>query len=246
MCIRDSSLIEQSRNALTCKTPVNADGFGLAWYLNHAEPCLYKDTHPAWSDANLKQISHQTKASLILAHVRASTGTATSRNNCHPFSSGNWSFMHNGQVGGHEKIRKYLDSYIPEEFYSARYGATESEAIFLMAMGFGLSKQPISAMERAVGMAENLSRSKGCTPHMRFSACWSDGEKIYAARYASDNFAPSLCYLRTDEGAIVASEPLTSNTSDWTHVSSDEAIVITSNDIRHANFTPLSEATVEH
>ena len=232
----DHSLVHQSRNALICKSPVNADGFGLAWYLNREEPCLYKDTHPAWSDANLKQISHQTNASLFLAHVRASTGTATSRNNCHPFSCTNWSFMHNGQVGGHEKIRRNLDAQIAERFYPFRYGATESESIFLTAMSKGLSEQPISAMAEAVGLAESLSRCTGNTPHMRFSACWSDGETIYAARYASDAFAPSLCYQLTGEGVVVSSEPLSEDTQNWIHVEPGEAIIATKTKVMHKRF----------
>ena len=31
--------------------------------------------------------------------MRAATGTATSRANCHPFAHGQHLFMHNGQVG---------------------------------------------------------------------------------------------------------------------------------------------------
>lgn len=242
--VPEHSLVDQSRNALICKTPVNADGFGLAWYNNREKPCLYKDTHPAWSDPNLKQISHQTKARLFLAHVRASTGTATSRDNCHPFSYANWSYMHNGQVGGQTKIRKNIDALIGEQFYAHRHGATESEAIFLIAMGLGLLEQPITAMANAVRMVENLSRDKGNAPHMRFGACWSDGEKIYAARYASDKFAPSLCYLKTDEGVIVVSEPLSSDDGEWTYVEADEAIIVSSEGVTHTKFSlaePIDE-----
>lgn len=238
--VPEHSLVVQSRSALICKTPVNADGFGLTWYLNREEPCMYKDTHPAWSDPNLKQISHQTKASLFLAHVRASTGMATSRNNCHPFASERWSFMHNGQVGGHSKIRKALDSLIPEKLYHDRYGATESEAIFLIARGIGLSEQPISAMARAVGIVEDLAQNKGDTPHMRFSACWSDGKKIYAARYASDKFPPSLSYCETEDGVIVVSEPLSGDSDDWIQVGSGEAITVTADGVQHSEFLPTA------
>lgn len=86
----DQSLVTQSRSALIGKTSLNADGFGLAWYGDREQPCVYKDVHPAWSDENLKQIASHTKARLFLAHIRASTSTAVSRNNCHPFSKGRW------------------------------------------------------------------------------------------------------------------------------------------------------------
>ena len=221
---QEQSLVIQSRNALIGKTPINADGFGLAWYSERETPCFYKDTNPAWSDANLKQLTHHTRSHLFLAHVRASTGTATSRNNCHPFGVGKWSFMHNGQAGGHDRIRQELDGMIPPDLYSYRLGATESEAIFLIAHGEGLDVDPIGAMERAVQRVEDLSRRRGTMPYLRFAACWSDGDRLFAARYASDRFAPSLHYKACEDGFIVSSEPLDANSGEWTEIPANTAI----------------------
>ena len=86
--------------------------------------------------------------------------------------------MHNGQAGGHEKFRQALDGLIPADLYEFRYGATESEAIFLIAMGLGLPQNPISAMARAVQIVQKLAEEKGARPYMRFAACWSDGERL--------------------------------------------------------------------
>lgn len=84
-----------------------------------------------WSDPNLRSLTRHVKSGLFLAHVRASTGTATSRNNCHPFVHDAWSFMHNGQVGGYDQFRRDADMMIPDSLYPARRGATDSEALFL-------------------------------------------------------------------------------------------------------------------
>ena len=223
---QEQSLIEQSKNALIGKTTINADGFGLAWYQDHETPCIYKDTHPAWSNANLKQLTRHTRSGLFLAHVRASTGMATSRNNCHPFSVGKWCFMHNGQAGGHAKFRQALDALIPAELYEFRYGATESEAIFLIALGLGLEQDPINAMERAVRMVQKLAQEQGERPYMRFAACWSDGKRLFAARMASDRFAPSLFVKRCEDGHIISSEPLENGCEDWVEIAAGEAIEI--------------------
>ena len=51
------SLIEQSHAASECKTAINGDGFGLAWYGDHEEPGIYCDILPAWSDRNLRNIA---------------------------------------------------------------------------------------------------------------------------------------------------------------------------------------------
>lgn len=233
---QEQSLVEQSRNALIGKTSVNADGFGLAWYAERNTPCFYKDTHPAWADANLKQLAHHTKAKLFLAHVRASTGMATSRNNCHPFGVNQWSFMHNGQAGGHERFRQALDGMIPEQLYDYRFGATESEAIFLIALGEGLENDPIGAMARAVDKVEALSREKGAAPFMRFAACWSDGKSLFAARYASDKYAPSLCFKKCLDGFVISSEPLDTDNGEWIEIPAGTAIKTQGSNIEYHAF----------
>lgn len=204
------SLVRQSHEAVECKSAINADGFGLAWYGERAEPGLFRDILPAWSDPNLASLTQQVKSRLFLAHVRASTGTATSRNNCHPFAVGRWTFMHNGQIGGYDRFRRDAEMMIPDALYAHRRGATDSEALFLVALGEGLDLDPKGAIERATARMESLSRQKGAAPHFRMTAALSDGEKLYAVRYASDEHAPTLYHRWSDSrsGRAVVSEPL--------------------------------------
>lgn len=211
------SLIHQSHCASECKTATNADGFGIAWYGDHPEPGLYRDVYPAWSDPNLKSLVRQVRSGLFMAHVRASTGTATSRNNCHPFAVGEWSFMHNGQVGGFGNFRRDADMMVPEALYPHRKGATDSEVLFLVALSEGLAEDPCGAMERAVARFEDLSRRKGTTPHMRMTAAFSDGRKLYAVRYSSDAVTPTLYYRWSESrgGMAVVSEPLEVGEQGW-------------------------------
>lgn len=213
----DHSLIHQSIRATESKTPMNADGFGVAWYGQRPEPGLFRDTYPAWSDANLKSLTAQVSSRLFLAHVRASTGTATSRNNCHPFVVNRWSFMHNGQVGGFETFRRCADMLVPDELYCHRKGATDSEVVFLLAVAEGLDSDPKTAIARSVGILEQMSREKGTLPHFRMSAAFSDGETLYAVRYATDEFAPTVYHRWSDThgGRAVVSEPLVSTETDW-------------------------------
>ena len=216
------SLIHQSHCATQCNSAINADGFGLAWYGERAEPGLYRDVLPAWSDPNLKSLTAQVKLHLFMAHVRASTGTATSRNNCHPFAHGTWSFMHNGQIGGFEKFRRDAEMMIPEELYSDRKGATDSEALFLVALGEGLDADPRGALERAAARFISIAKAKGAAPYLRMTAALSDGKKLYAARYSSDEQVPSLYYRysETRQGMAVVSEPLEDGQGDWTEIAS--------------------------
>ncbi|MCB2055271.1 MAG: class II glutamine amidotransferase, partial [Geminicoccaceae bacterium] len=94
-----NALIHQSLRARLAPTVTNGDGFGVGWYGARPEPGVFRDILPAWNDPNLRNIAQQVRSRLFMAHVRASTGTATSRANCHPFAFGRWLFMHNGQIG---------------------------------------------------------------------------------------------------------------------------------------------------
>ena len=214
------SLIRQSQGATRCVTPVNADGFGIAWYGERPEPGLYRDVMPAWSDPNLRSLVGQVRSGLFMAHVRASTGTATSRNNCHPFAAGRWSFVHNGQFGGYDGFRRHADVLIRDEDYAHRKGATDSEALFLIALGEGLDADPRGAMQRAIGKLSDLARRHGTAPHVRATCALSDGRRLYALRYSSDAQAPSLYYRwsETRQGWAVVSEPLETDETDWTEV----------------------------
>ena len=214
------SLIRQSHGAVRCQTPVNADGFGLAWYGERDEPGLYRDVMPAWSDPNLRSLTATVKSPLFMAHVRASTGTATSRNNCHPFAVGRWSFMHNGQFGGYDGWRRAAELLIPDELYPHRKGATDSEALFLCALGEGLQNDPCGALARATARFEALARLRGTAPHVRLTCAFSDGRRLYAARYATDDHAPTLFHRWSDSrmGRAVVSEPLETDEADWLEV----------------------------
>jgi glutamine amidotransferase len=214
------SLIHQSHGATQCHSAINADGFGLAWYGERPEPGLFRDVLPAWSDPNLRSLTAQVRSGLFLAHVRASTGTATSRNNCHPFVHGCWSFMHNGQVGGYDAFRRDADMLIPEALYPSRRGATDSEALFLLAVAEGLDDDPRGALERASARFIALARRKGAAPHLRMTAAMADGKALYAVRYATDEAAPSLYHRWSDsrDGRAVVSEPLETDQTGWEEV----------------------------
>lgn len=214
------SLIHQSHCATQCHSATNADGFGVAWYGDRPEPGLYRDVMPAWSDPNLRSLTRHVKSGLFLAHVRASTGTATSRNNCHPFAEGRWAFMHNGQIGGYDRFRRDADMMIPDTLYPARRGATDSEALFLVALAEGLDSDPRGALERAAARFITLARAKGASPHLRLTAALSDGQRLYAVRYATDAAAPSLYHRWSDSrgGRAVVSEPLEAEEGGWQEV----------------------------
>lgn len=236
------SLIAQSHHALEAKTPTNGDGFGVAWYGTRSEPGLYRDILPAWSDPNLKSLCRQIASPLFLAHVRASTGSATSRLNCHPFVHGRWSFMHNGQIGGFEKLRRRLEAKLSDELYDSIEGGTDSELLFLLMLQQNLESDPAGAAERAAGIVTAIAKQAGINPHLRLTAAFSDGETLYAVRYATDNFAPTL-YVgepRKTRGRCLVSEPFDQDGCAWEAVPPGSFVTVTATSLKIRPFSPVA------
>lgn len=208
VCAPARSLVHQSLHAEEAKTGTNGDGFGLGWYGEREAPGLYREIRPAWADENLKSLCGQVRSRLFFAHVRASTGASTTRANCHPFAHGRHLFMHNGQVGGYARIKRRLEELIPDAFYDARLGTGDSEAIFLAALADGLAQDPIGAMARTLKRITGLMRAAAIDEPLRFTAAYTDGETLWAYRWACDAKPPSLYYRETETGLVLVSEPL--------------------------------------
>ena len=151
------SLVVQSQRALESTASTNGDGFGMGWYGEHAEPGLYREVCPAWSDENLRYLCRHIRSHLYFAHVRASTGTPIMRPNCHPFACGRWMFMHNGLIGNWGRLRRKVESLVPDELYPLRIGTTDSEAAFLAIMGAGAGSFAVIKIMETEGI--NLAQS---------------------------------------------------------------------------------------
>ncbi len=232
--LQKNSLISQSLKATKSSFATSGDGFGVAWYGGKKTPGLFKDVLPAWNDENLRQLSQHVKSGLFLAHVRATTGTGVSRANCHPFTYGKWSFMHNGQIGNWPLLRRDIESMISKDYYNYRLGTTDSEALFLLALSCGLEKDPVGGIKKAIEKVQILIEAYGATEPLRLSAALSDGKSIWAFRYSSDHQSPSLFYgtpdLHKKQGQsrminTIASEPFDDDSDHWTPVGESKVIL---------------------
>ncbi|MDB5571528.1 MAG: class glutamine amidotransferase [Hyphomicrobiales bacterium] len=221
----ERSLIAQSLHASEAPSPINGDGFGLGWYGERPEPGHYRELRPAWSDENLRSICAQVRSGLFFAHVRAATGAPSTRSNCHPFVHGRRMFMHNGQVGGFAHVKRRIEALIPDEHYGGRMGGTDSEAIFLAAFGAGLAHEPIAAMACTLKRVGAVMQDAGVAEPLRFTSALTDGETLWAFRWASDGQAPSLYYRTTGDALVVVSEPLDGEQGCWREVPQGCALV---------------------
>jgi predicted glutamine amidotransferase len=231
------SLVSQSMAAREARTVVNGDGCGLGWYAERPEPGLYRGILPAWSDRNLVSLCRQIRSGLFLAHVRAATSGEVSTGNCHPFAHGRQLFMHNGQIGDYPRLRREVEAMIPDALYGERRGTCDSEAIFLAALGRGSEIDPAGAY--AATLRDILALNGGPDEALRFAAVHSDGERLFAFRWASDGQPPSLYAKLDGSSVLVASEPCGCDPSGWQPIPPGSVLEVADGEARLRRFDPL-------
>ena len=249
----DHSLIDQSRCARQNVETTNGDGFGVGWYAEGPTPGVYRDTHPAWNDANFRHLTDHVCSGLFLSHVRAATGTPVQDTNCHPFAFDNWLFQHNGSIPEFAKLKRQLLFDVDPDLFTAIEGSTDSEVLFFLALTFGLRDDPASALARTIGHVERARAQSGVDRPIFFSACATDGKRLWAVRYSSHAQSRTLYHsrhlhaLRTldggysllPEGAVlVVSEPLDELSEHWEEVPEASLLTVESGSVTIGHFEP--------
>lgn len=195
----------------------NADGFGVGWYHNNTfidksyatginTAAVFKDTLPAWSNTNLREICAATRSNCIVAHVRAaSKNTGVSQQNCHPFKAGRLLFCHNGRIADYIKVRRALTSQLTDEAFVNVRGTTDSEGIFALMLTFlskdGASdespftqtepfghKRLVAAVKKTMRAIESLMHEAGLTEtYNTLNFSLTDGDTLVVTRFCNKN-----------------------------------------------------------
>jgi predicted glutamine amidotransferase len=233
---RERSLIDQSLHSRLGATTTNGDGFGVGWYDDRQLPRLYRSTHPAWNDRNLRELAAGVASPLFFAHIRAATGTAVQETNTHPFRHGRWLWMHNGVIRDFSRIRRELLLAVDESVFQSIEGTTDSEMMFYLALSFGLEDDPIGGVERMVGHVEDVGHAQGIEHPIQMTIATTDGRSVWAFRYSSEGESRSLFFSTrmdtlqalypdagelvglSEETRVVVSEPLGDLPGVWNEV----------------------------
>ena len=249
----DHSLIDQSRHARQNVETTNGDGFGVGWYAEEQTPGVYRDTHPAWNNANFEHLANHIHSGLFLSHVRAATGTPIQNTNCHPFTFENWLFQHNGSVPEFGKLRRQLMFDVAPELFSSIEGSSDSETLFFLALTFGLRDDPPAALARTMGYVERARKDAGIETPIFFSACTTDGKRLWAVRYSSNNQSRTQYHSRhihalrdihgtyeplPDGAVVVLSEPLDELAEHWEATPESSLLVVEDGETTISPFSP--------
>ena len=252
------AIVDQSLHSRMGAETTNGDGFGLGWYGSRKGPAVYRSVTPAWSDVNLRELAAHIESPLFLTHIRAAIGSPVQQTNCHPFRHGRWLFVHNGYVGDFHDLRRDLMLALDPEHFAAVQGSTDTEVVFRLALTHGLEDDPLAAMARTIGHVEESARRLGQTPMVQGTFGISDGESVWAVRYATEGTARTL-FASSDVEAVqklypdnkrlgemrahdrlIVSEPFSDLPGVWEEIPQSSSVRVAADGVfEHQDFRPL-------
>ncbi|KAL8429121.1 hypothetical protein Efla_003174 [Eimeria flavescens] len=180
--------------------------------------CVFTSLKPAWADRNLFNLAEKIASRLFFAHVRAASstlgishcagcdgglpqwavanGSVSTELCCHPFRCGRFLFMHNGSVGGFNRIRRELLSLLPDPMFSFAITNSCIDSACLFAIFLALLPDKPTEPSSPSAMKEAVQQ-------MISTICWlldreqieeitlinivvSDGECIVATRFVTN------------------------------------------------------------
>ena len=71
----EQSIIDQSLHARLGAYTTNGDGFVIGWYGNSRRPTLFKSTHPAWNNRDLREVAGQIRTPLLYTNSLLKLGS---------------------------------------------------------------------------------------------------------------------------------------------------------------------------
>jgi predicted glutamine amidotransferase len=256
------SLIDQSLHSRLGAETTNGDGFGIGWYSASGEPGVFKSLEPAWNDRNLRELSAHVESHLFLAHIRAATDTPVQQTNSHPFRHGKWLFVHNGFVGDWFTVKRDLALAVDPALFPLIEGSADSEVLFYLALTLGLEDDPPGAVERMVGLVEEVGHRHGVKYPFQGTIATTNGERLWAFRYSSEGKSRSLYFSSSydslkalypddprlgdfdEESRIVVSEPLGDLPGVWNPVPEASWGLVQPGPDELGSFTPAAPAAV--
>lgn len=265
------SLVKQTIDARMLAM-LNLAGIGvMAWdaqSVNPAQPFVYRNTHVAVFDRNLRALAAKIRAHAMLAHVRGvpyNSAVQINEQNVHPFRFGEvrLAMAHNGDLAGFRDHRFDLLRFVKPEFARRIEGSTDSEWIYAILVSS--LEQPygpvdpddlLNALQKTLHVIREVRTSHGITRSSSVNLMACDGDTLMAVRFTFDfgrfetsqlqgtsRFLSQWYTLGRDYGlhdgewkltggasaadsVLVASEPLTRDTSVWVEVPEYSALVV--------------------
>ena len=141
-------------------------------------------------------------------------------------------------------------------------GTTDSEVLFYVALTLGLEEDPPGAVERAIGLVEEIGHRHGVKYPFQGTIATTNGEKLWAFRYSSEGKSRTLYFSTAydtlkalypddprldavdEETRVVVSEPLGDTPGVWNPVPEATWGVVQPGQDEIGTFRPSAPAAV--
>ncbi|MFJ1759695.1 ergothioneine biosynthesis protein EgtC [Amycolatopsis sp. NPDC088138] len=211
---------------------VNADGFGLGWYLGpDAAPLRHRRSTPLWTDEALPPLAAALTTHAFVAAARnGTTGMPVTEAAAAPFTTGRWLFSHNGVVRGFPDSLAELAKTLPITELLTLEAPTDSVVLWvLLRARLAAGEDPLSAVVWLTTAVE------AAAPGSRLNFLLTDGETLIGTTWTH-----ALSLLETPEGVLLASEPVDGDPR-WTPVPDHHAVRATAAGVE---LLPLTEEDI--
>lgn len=196
----------------------NIDGLGIVWYTSSnadfergdtgesgdgtqkegLRPAMYKSVQPPAHDLNFRSICTNTETRVLMAHIRAASGTPITPVNNHPFIFGRHSFMHNGAITNFSLLKLDLCQKMSAPAYANIQGGTDSEHMAALYISYLTNfdneasfEREYSAEQMATAMTAMITTVLELQANIlgpkaipnSLNLCATDGVKMVACRF---------------------------------------------------------------
>jgi glutamine amidotransferase len=184
---------------------VNADGFGVGWYVGGAV-ARYRSAGPIWSDAAFASLAGVTSSTAVLAAVRSATvGMPVTDTAAAPFADGRRLFSHNGVVRGWPGSVAGLAAGLPVVDLMTLDAPTDAALLWAL-----VRDRLRRGEDPAAVLAGVVTAVAAAAPGSRLNLLLTDGTTIWATAWGH-----ALSVTASGATAMVASEPADAT---WTEV----------------------------
>lgn len=257
-----NALLLQSRADLRGRA--HPHGWGLAFYHN-AHPTVVRRATAAFEDLHFSETVERIYTRAVVAHIRYATVGEPAPENSHPFSSGAWTFAHNGTVSEFVKLKSRMP--IAPHLLPSKHGTTDSEHTFfwlltrLYADGSATEAGCVDLQRMAAEVSASITWLANACGQLdaddpaTLNFILTDGRSLVASRWGN-----SLHYVKRDglhdceicgiphvhhnpgvdyHAVVIASEPV-SHTEEW-HELPDQSILTVDTDL-HVEMQPIARS----
>ena len=204
---------------------VNKDGFGAGWYAADGSASVYRTVAPIWDDIDFPALAREVSSSCVLGAARAaSPGMPIEKQANAPFTDG----RHLLSLNGHLDVAKTTSLLEP---------GREPESACDTALLAALLWQRLESGRSLPDAVESLLYAIiDLDPNACLNMLAADGTQVVATTWAE-----TLCYRRTRDGVLVASEPHDDG-DDWITVPDRHLVVADALDAEVRPLRPVLDA----